>query len=305
MSEGSAPNDTRGLLAASLQTVISIASFFVVKHALAFVTPAPFLLFRTVGAAALLGLVLAITGNRERSTPAKGDLWRLAGLGVIGVPVNQGLFVLGLSLTSPAHAALIYALTPTVVLLVGVARGKERLWGVRLGGVAVAFAGVALVLGGPAYFSPASRDVEETLRGDLLILAGTVAWGLYTALARGVIARVGAIRATTGALSFGALAYLPLGLWLTAGVELQGVPTDVWLAVAWMVVMGSTVSYLSWYYAIKRLDPTRVAIFVNLQPIGTVLVTWAVMGKPLTWTLLAGGVLVVAGVLMTQRAPAR
>lgn len=295
--------DPKGLLAASLQTAISIASFFVVKHALAFITPAPFLLFRTLGAAMLLGLVLATIGARETSRPAKGDLWRLAVLGIIGVPVNQGLFVVGLSYTSPSHAALIYALTPTVVLLVGAARGRERLLGARLGGIAIAFAGVAIVLAGPAFFNPASRDVEETLKGDLLILAGTVAWGLYTALARGVIGRMGAIRATTGALSFGALAYLPFGLWLSAGTDVRGLGADVWLAIAWMVVMGSTVSYLSWYYAIKRLDPTRVAIFVNLQPIGTVIVAWAVMGKPLTVTLLVGGVLVVAGVLLTQKAP--
>lgn len=56
------------------------------------------------------------------------------------------------------------------------------------------------------------------------------------------------------------------------------------------------------YYALSRMTASRVAVFANLQPVATALAAWAVLGDPITWEIVAGGALVIAGVRMTQRA---
>lgn len=296
--------ETKGIAAVSIQTAISIATFLLAKQALVAIPAGPMLLFRTFGAAVLLALVLAVAHRRERSNPRPGDLAKLAGLGILGVPINQGFFLLGLSYTTPAHAALLFALTPLVVALIGAVRGTERLPRGRIAGIALALAGVLIVLAGPLLRPPdgAGAEAGATLLGDLFILVAVVAWGSYTALARGIVARVGALRATTGALVSGALLYLPLGLWLAWDLDVAAVPAIGWIGLAWLVVMASTIAYLCWYYAIKRLDPSRVAIFVNLQPVGTALAAWAVFGTPIGLTFVVGGVLVLTGVVLAQRA---
>jgi len=57
-------------------------------------------------------------------------------------------------------------------------------------------------------------------------------------------------------------------------------PASAWASVAWLIVMSSVVSYFCWYYAIRRLEPSRVAVFINLQPIGTALAQWALFALP-------------------------
>jgi drug/metabolite transporter (DMT)-like permease len=314
-----------GIAAVSTQTIISIVSFFVAKATLHGIHAGPMLLFRCSGAAVLLCLLLAVVRKREIATPARGDFWRLAGLGVIGVPLNQGLFLGGLGLTTAAHAALLYALTPALVLMIGVWRGVEAMTRPRVIGIVLALAGVALVLGEAAMHAkdtvtapvtvtvtvPATLPVSDAasaqapgknpVLGDLMILGAVVCWAFYTALSRGVVARLGAVRATAGALSIGALVYVPLGLYLARDVELAGIPASAWQGVAWMIVMASVVAYLCWYFAIKRLDPSRVAIFINLQPIGTALGSWLIFGIRLGPAFLVGGTLAVAGVLIAQQ----
>src|SRR5262245_56493743 len=88
--------------------------------------------------AALFGL-LAVT--RQLARP--GSLRALALLGLVGVTINQGLFLAGLRRSISSHGALLYAATPIVVLSIALLRGQERASPRRVLGVALAFSGVA------------------------------------------------------------------------------------------------------------------------------------------------------------------
>ena len=317
MSDGKAPSESRALVAVSVQTVLSIASFFVGKEALHSIPAGPLVLVRSSGAALLLVVILFAARGKNETKLTRSDWRQLFFLGVVGVPLNQGLFLAGLALTSAAHAALLYALTPALVLLIGVRRGVERFSRGRVVGIALAIAGVAIVLVDAALRTPAAvapgtasaahqAAGSNPLAGDLMVLGAVVCWALYTALSRDVIARIGAMRATVGALGIGACVYIPIGLvsWWWIGFSFDHLPASAWGSVAWLIVMSSVVSYFCWYYAIRRLDPSRVAVFINLQPIGTALAQWALFSLPLGPAFLAGGALVVAGVITAQRARA-
>lgn len=300
--------ERKGIAAVSLQTAFAIVTFFVAKDALAFVDAGPLVLLR----AGLAGLLLAAlvplgVGGGTRPEWRPGDLLRLAALGVLIVPLNQMLFFVGLQRTTAAHAALLYGLTPAMVLLLGVARGTERLTRTRVLGIVLAFAGVVFVLTGrpgeevaQTGFAQRQRAGADALTGDLVILLAVIAWAVYTAFSRELVSRLGTLRATAGAMGLGALVFVPFALPSAAGVDWAGVPTSVWVAIGWLVIGSSTISYLAWYYAIRRLEPSRVAIFNNLQPLGTALIAWALGARPGP-ALFAGAALVIAGVVLAQR----
>ena len=74
------------------------------------------------------------------------------------------------------------------------------------------------------------------------------------------------------------------------------------LCILYLAVLTSVVAYLLWYYALSKTEASKVAIFSNLQPAATAVAAWLILGEALHWELLVGGVLIIAGVRLTQRA---
>ncbi len=121
---------------------------------------------RTVIAAALL---LAVYKGRKSDgrPPLRLDEYpRLCMIGVCGIAINQICFLVGLSLTSASHAALVISLTPFMVLALAWFRGQEAFTSKRAIGLAVAVCGMLLLQ------RPSGSAQTASLAGDLLILAG-------------------------------------------------------------------------------------------------------------------------------------
>ena len=100
-------------LAMLLHSLLSAGTYLAAKRALAELSPFEVALFRFSLAGAFYAGLWRWSGVRI----ARRDLLALAGLGVLGIPVNQGLFLYGMSLTTPGHGALLYALAPVFVFL--------------------------------------------------------------------------------------------------------------------------------------------------------------------------------------------
>ncbi len=106
---------------------------------------------------------------------------------------------------------------------------------------------------------------------------------------------------TAIALLAGTVTFAPIGAPALAGADLSVVPISGWAAILWLCVMTSIVAYNLWYFAIRRLPPSRVAVFMNLQPPLTIAASWWFLGETLDAAFLFGAVAVLAGVWMAQR----
>ena len=146
-----------------------LAAFFVgtdfvsVKYALQGLPPLVLVPLRYVVAGFAILILLRLFGNREGFALAPKNLAVMAGLGFVGVTLNQVGYTVGLSLTSGSHGALIFATAPIWGLILGIILGLER--GTWRGAVGLGFAvaGVALVVG-DGLGSP-----EASVGGDLLV----------------------------------------------------------------------------------------------------------------------------------------
>lgn len=233
------------------------------------------------------------------------ELWPLARtewrtylwLGFLGVALNQVAFLGGLAFTLPSHAALLYALTPTVVLLMAWARGQERPGPRKLWGLVLAFAGVVVLLAGRRGNMALP---PKWILGDLMILVAVVAWAGYTVASRPMVMKHGAQRATTLSILFGLVVFSPLGALGLPRLHLASVPPVAWVGLAYLGLMTSVVSYLLWFHALSLKEPSRVAIASNAQPVVTALLGWIFFAQPITLPFVIGAALVAAGVLLAQ-----
>jgi drug/metabolite transporter (DMT)-like permease len=250
-------------------------------------------LLRFVVASAALLVVHGIRSGAWRIE--RRDLPRLLLLGALVVPINQGCFLFGLADSTPSHAALLYALTPLLVLLLARRLLHEANAGSKLAGILVAFAGVAAIL----FEQGLAREVG-VLRGDLLLLVAVLAWALYTVLAKPLVERYGPMAVTTWSIVTGTVLCLPAFFIPGALPPLGSIAPAAWGGIAYLSIGTSVIAYPLWMYALRYLEASKVAIATNTQPILTAILSWIIFRERFTPGFFLGAALILAGVAWVE-----
>jgi drug/metabolite transporter (DMT)-like permease len=237
-------------------------------------------------------------GRPARSPQATNPphIVRLLILGLFGVTLNQVFFVVGLSRTSVAHAAILIGLTPIQVLIIAGLRGQERITVRKAVGMAIALAGVAVLKA----FEPAN-GAGATWMGDFVVLLAGLCFALFTVFGKEVTARYSTITMNTYAYVGGGVALLPLTLWEAARQPLAHVSAGAWLAAIDMALFPSVIAYLIYYHALARMTASRVSAFSYLQPVFASIMGVAILGESLGAPVIVGGAVILAGVYMAER----
>ncbi len=282
-----------------LQQVIASSTHLVAKSATTLMHPATVVFMRGAFTIAFYGLWYGFARKTLPKVDRK-DWPRLALLGLINLPINQLCFIWGVKFTTAPNAALAYALTPAfvvVILAMGLWAWPSRK---RVAGVAIAIAGAVIVL----LDTGATVRADHTL-GNLMVLAASASWGLFTVMGRRMVVKYGAIYATALSFFVGFLWYVPLWLVIPTpqSLELLADPVvgaSLWFQLGYLGIITSGIGYGLWYYALTKMDPHRVAVFNNLQPVFTTVLALLILGTQPTPMFLIGGVVALAGVIMTQ-----
>jgi drug/metabolite transporter (DMT)-like permease len=277
----------------SVHVVLSALTYLAAKRGVQELPPLTLLVWRLlVSAGTFAALLVFFPGHRF---PPRGVLGRVALLGFLSGPCNQALFLVAMRHTTAAHGALIFSLTPLGVYLVELARGRERpRWTATLG-IAVALAGVLLLL-----LAHGVTALSGLFLGDVLLLGSLLAWVFYTTEGRDLVAQEGALRTSAWSNIAGALLLLPLMPFVLQPERLFAASLLAKGAVLYLGLGSSVLSYAIWFAALGRTDASKVAIFSNLQPVATALAAWALLSEPLSWEVVVGGALVLLGVRLTQ-----
>jgi drug/metabolite transporter (DMT)-like permease len=253
--------------------------------------------FRCAVAAVLL-LAVGLGAGLRPPGPRARDWLRVAGAGVLGNTAFHLCMVTGVHHTSPAHAALLIALSPLFAALLARLALGEPVGTRRLVGILLAFTGVGVIV------LRGETPGGGSWRGDLLSLGASLSWAAYTVLGKPLLARSGAREATTWATLFGTLPLLPLGLPGLAAVPWSALSPGRWLLLAYLSAGTIALANLLWYWALARAATARVVAFSYLVPLVATGVALAAGQEALTASLLAGGLAIVGGVALAQRAGA-
>jgi drug/metabolite transporter (DMT)-like permease len=225
------------------------------------------------------------------------DALRLVAVGVLVVVGYHVFLNVGTKYTTAGTAALVVALSPALTLLLAVGLGLDR-WSIRrAAGIAVAFAGVAVVVllgaGGELSFANA--------KGPLIVLAAPVSFALYNVLLKPLLGRYDLLALTAATSLVGTVFLLPLVRGGTID-SVTGVSFEDAVFVLYLGFASTFLGYIGWNIGLRGLGPTRAVTYAYLISPLAVLMGAAFLDEPVTLWLALGGALVLGGVAAAQRA---
>lgn len=281
-------------LAAAIAVFFWGLSFVATKAALEEVAPVTLIFLRFSIAAAVLLLIV-------RELPPVRAWPALAGMGFVGVFVHQMLQSYALTMTSATSTGWLIGVTPIWSALLSALVLRERFGFWKVVGLVGGFAGALLVVT-RGEFSARVLGRPSTA-GDLLILISTVNWALYSVLGHRTIRELGPRRATSGAMLFGAAMLTPVFVVQRGWRQVPALSVTGWSAVLFLALACSAAGYLFWYGALERIEVSRVAALLYAEPLVTFSAAVLLLGEQVSGVVVAGGVLVLASVLIAQYAP--
>lgn len=277
-----------GVLAAVLSSSLGGTSIGATRYLVGAIDPLAIGSFRFgIGFAFLFPLALL----RGGPWPPPRDWPGVAALGLLFFALFPILFNASLIFTTAARGALALSTLPLLTMVVGAALGSETMTWRKSAGVLVAMAGVALAL-----LSGLSSAPPGAWRGDLLMIAAALCMALYSIWSKALVRRSGPIPFTTMAMGVGAAALIAMAGLCGSFAPVRAFEAPQWLAAVYLGAIGSALAFYLWAFALERTTPTRVAISVTVNPITASLVGSVLLGEPLSWTLTAGILTVVAGI---------
>jgi len=272
------------------------ATFNVAKYSVNYFSPAVAAAWRFGLAAAALLLLL---GWKERLNFRSlrenvGAYLLLGGVGIFGF---NALFFLGIASTSPVNGALIMAANPVLTAVLAVVILGETWTLQRAFGIALSLGGVILVI---------THGSWETIRhlafasGDIWVLLGNLCWALYSVMGRKLLKPSSTpLAMTTYSMVVGAVALMVLASFHPGIIPLAEIPVQAWASIVFMALGTSVLGYLWWNQSIKKIGASRTAVFFNLVPVVTMIVS-VVMGISATGLQMVGMLLVIAGVFVSS-----
>lgn len=233
-------------------------------------------------------------GQRERhaaSFAADRRLMIAAGLFFAG---DLAVWHWSIVLTSVANATLLANLAPIFVTLAVWLLYRRRPGGLFLTGMAVALGGVAALLGGDLRLS------GRALAGDCLGVVTAMFYAAYQL----AITRLRSRAATASIMAwsglFTAAALLPLAL--LSGEQVLPATATGWLTLFGLALISQAAGQSLIAYAMAHLPATFSSVGLLLQPVMAALFAWVLLGETLGSIEIAGGIAVLIGIRIAQRA---
>jgi drug/metabolite transporter (DMT)-like permease len=240
--------------------LIYAGNYTVAKIAMpAYISPEAFIVIRaTVGALTFL-LIHAIWVKEKI---AKEDWFRLVLCGLFGIAINQLMFFKGLALSSPINASLIMITVPIIVIVLSAIVLKERITTFKFFGVMSGLIGAALII------LSGKQIAELTIsKGDLFIFFNATSYGIYLILVKSMMKKYEAITVMRWVFFFGWLMVIPFGVFQLQDIEWHTFPQQVWMAVVYVLVGTTILTYLLNGLALKISSPALVSTYIYLQPL--------------------------------------
>ena len=263
------------------------------------ISPAGLMMTRTAGAAAAFWTASLFV---RREPVVLRDRLSLFFAALLGIVLNQGSFILGVSMTSPIDASVVTTTAPIFAMIIAALYLREPITGMKIAGVAIGAVGaLMLILSSPAAASSGSGSIG----GDLLCMFAQLSYATYFVVFKGLIGRYGPVTLMKWMFLFATLCWLPFGA--------EDFVSTRWQAFGWrnfaevgFIVLGATfLTYLLLPVGQKNLRPTVGCMYNYLQPLVASLVAVLAGMDRFTTIKAAAVVLVFAGVYVVTRSKSK
>jgi drug/metabolite transporter (DMT)-like permease len=268
----------------------------VVKLVYTQIAPPAFMAVRFAIPAVVFAVIVCMTDRHLSLT--RRDWGMLALTGLVGTAMYQPFFLFGLEHTNVSSASLLIATTPAFVAILNRLLGREKL--ARRGwlGIALAFAGISLIV-------TSSGDLKlgsDLLLGDALILISNLCWAGYAIMSADLMKRHPPLRVTALSIVLGTIPLVVFAIPALGSQDWSVVDGRGWSGVLFSSLGAVVVTFLIWNMAVQRIGSARTAIYQNLTPIVAIVTAAIALGEAITLAKIAGTLIVLAGVQLVRTA---
>lgn len=253
----------------------------------------------------LTGAALAFILLQRKITPLvkmpARDFWLLALCSALGVVGNQFLYVAGLSRTTVINVTLLSTTIPVFTLFVSILFRYDQWSYRRLIGIALAAAGVIYLV------NPAHADLSpQTTSGNLLIVINSLLYAVYIVISKTLFERYGALNVITWIFLLALIETVPIGIYSLQAEDFAAISAGVWLLLGFIILFPTVGAYYLNAWALTRVAPSTVAIYIYLQPLIAFGFAPLLLGEQWNSRTLIAAVLIFAGVaVVTKRGRSR
>lgn len=232
-----------------------------------------------------------------RSLSAIRREWRLVtALGLTGVALFHPLIFVAVKYTTATNALITLSLAPVAIMLGASVISRSHPSAFQIAGTATSLVGAVVLItrGDVAGIAAAGFN-----RGDLVMLVAVVVWAVYSLLLR----RRPADLSPTVTLVASIVPALPVLLAFTvlAGPAVaMTVSPSMLLAVAYIAVFATVLSFMFWSYGVAHMGPSRAGQYIHLMPVFGAAMAFVFLGEPLSFPEVFGAALVFAGLVLIE-----
>lgn len=235
------------------------------------------------------------------------DLARLFGAALLGIVLNQGCFIFGVSLSSPGDASIITTSMPLWAMLLAAVILKEPITGKKVLGIAAGASGaLMLIMGSGAHVkNVASTGGDYAVWGDLLVLTAQFCYALYIVVYKDFVNKYSLVTIMKWMFTYAFICVIPFSagdLMQTAWSELHG--SEI-AGLLFIVVCATFLSYMLIVVGQKNLRPTVAGMYNYVQPLVAciVAVIWGL--DSFNWIKAVAVVLIFGGVYLVTASKSR
>ena len=212
--------------------------------------------FRMIGAAAAFWM-LSIFCKQEHVNHR--DMLKIFFASLFALVFNQGIFIFGLSMTSPIDASIVTTTLPIVTMIVAAIYLKEPITNKKVLGIFVGAMGALILI----LSSQAASGGNRNLIGDLLCLVAQISFSIYLTVFKGLSQQYSAV----WRFVYASICYIPFSYYDITTIQWPSISTVAIIQVLYVVLGGSFLAYLCIMTAQKLLRPTVVSMYNYMQPI--------------------------------------
>jgi drug/metabolite transporter (DMT)-like permease len=229
----------------------------------------------------------AATGLRRLT---RRDLLLALGLGAFAYAAQAGCFFAALDRVDASLLSLLLYTYPSMVAVVAILLGRERADGRRFAALALASAGLVLVL------ANAEAGTLDPV-GAILALAAAMIYTTYILTSQGIAGRLSPM-VLSALVCTGATVTLTAGTAAIGDLDPGAVTPAGWGWLLGLAVVSTVVAVSLFFAGLKRVGPSSAAILSTAEPVVTVILAFLVFGEVLGPLQLLGGALVILAVLV-------
>jgi drug/metabolite transporter (DMT)-like permease len=229
--------------------------------------------------------------------PVRGkDLLYLFGCSFFGVVINQTLFLLGLSMTSPINSSILLSTNPIFAFVFAAIILKERITFLKGLGLTLGLIGVMTLI-----LQNGTPDLgSSTFLGDVFTLVNTISWAFYTVIIKRMLDRYHPVTVMKWTFLFGLLTNIPVGYHQWSTMDWSSISLNGWLGIGFVVIFATFLGYLLIVFGLRRLSPTIVSTYTYTQPVIAAYIASLLGQDHIDIVMIVSALLIFSGVFVVS-----